>query len=105
MNPRTERKLEKINNRLTEFSQKTRILHLTSKSATLNTGVTLIGNDANKFVNRVMNIKVADWVKNIDRLLSGEVLESSIKAISFAVGGKECQRLHGSKLKKNLNIF
>jgi len=103
MNPRTERKLEKINNRLTEFSQKTRILHLTSKSATLNTGVTLIGNDANKFVKRVMNIKITDWVKNIDRLLSGEVLESTIKAISFAVGGKACQRLHGSKLKKNLN--
>jgi uncharacterized FlaG/YvyC family protein len=103
MNPRTKRKLEKINNRLTEFSQTTRILHLTSNSVTLNTEVTLIGNDANKFVKRVMNTKVDDWVKNIDKLLFGEVLESTIKAISCAVGGKACQKLHGSKIKKNLN--
>jgi hypothetical protein len=103
MNPRTERKLEKINNRLIEFSQNTRIARLTPDAVTMNTGVTLIGNEANKFIKRVMNTKVNDWVKNIDKLLSGEVLESTIKSISFAVGGKACQKLHGSKLKKNLN--
>lgn len=103
MNPRTYAKMMKINNRLEEFSQKTRITDLTVGRVTLNTGLILSGNAAGKFIKRVMNVKILDWVKNIDKLLSGEVSDKQIKAISFAIGGKACQKLHGTKLRKNLN--
>lgn len=103
MNPRTLRKLDKINKRLIEYGQQTRVLSLTATLLILNSGITLSGNEASKFIKRVMNEKIIDWVKNIDKLLSGEVDEKDIKKISFSVGGKACQEKHGEKIKLNLN--
>lgn len=103
MNPRTYEKMKKINERLEEFSQVTRIVYLTATELTLNTGVRLNGNSAARFIKRVMNKKILEWVKNTDKLLSGEVTDSEIKSISSSVGGKSCQLRHGEKLRKNLN--
>lgn len=103
MNPRTKRKLNKINERLELFYQTTRIIELSPNGVTLNSGVKLSSKDANKFIKRIMNDKVLDWVKNIDKLLTGEVSEHMIKAISFSIGGRACQAKHGEKLKRNLN--
>jgi hypothetical protein len=103
MNPRTYKKMLKINQRLEEYHQKTRINYLTSTSATLNSGVTLYGNQAIKFIKRVMNEKIIDWVKNIDKILSGEIKESDIKKICLSMGGKACQKKHKDKIRQNLN--
>lgn len=103
MNPRTKRKLEKINDRLQRYSQSTRVVDLSSISLTLASGLVLENNDANKFIKRVMNNKIIDWVKNIDKLLSGEITEDAIKSISFSVGGRACQAKHGHKIKNQLN--
>ena len=72
MNPRTYRKMLKINERLAEYSQTTRIIELLPNQVTLNNGTILIENDANRFVNRVMNKKIVEWVMNIDKLRSEE---------------------------------
>lgn len=103
MNPRTKRKLDKINDRLAMYNQSTRVVELSPNEVILNFGLKLCNNDANKFVKRIMNDKVLEWVKNIDKLLTGEVSEHVIKAFSFSIGGRACQAKHGEKLKQNLN--
>lgn len=103
MNPRTKRKLDKINGRLAMYNQSTRVVELSPNEVILNSGLKLCNNDANKFVKRIMNDKVLEWVKNIDKLLTGEVSEQVIKAFSFSIGGRACQAKHGEKLKQNLN--
>lgn len=103
MNPRTKKKMDRANLRLTEYNQKTRLIELTSTALTLNTGIVLYGNNANKFIKRVMNLKITEWVKNIDNLLGGIVTEAEIKSLSFAIGGRACQKIHGEKIKQNLN--
>ena len=102
MNPRTKRKLERVNERLESYNQETRIVNMTATTLILNNGIELIGNSADRFITRVMNDKVIDWVKNTDRLLRNEISESDIKSISFAIGGKACQAQHGHLIKKNL---
>lgn len=96
--------MDKINQRLQDYNQRTKILCLSNNSLSLNSGLVLYNNDANRFIKRVMNTKIVDWVKNIDKLLSGEISETEIKKISFSVGGKACQQKHGEKIKKNLNM-
>lgn len=103
MNPRTYKKMIKINDRLEEYGQLTRIVNLTPTSLLLNNDKTLIGNEVERFVKRVMNTVVVDWVKNTDKLLTGEVSENDIKSISFSIGGKSCQEKYGDKIRKNLN--
>lgn len=103
MNPRTKRKMDKINQILADNQQTTRITYLSTTELHLHTGVILKDVDAYRFTRRVMNKKVIDWVKNTDKLLSGEVTESQIKNISFSIGGKACQKKHGEEIKKNLN--
>lgn len=103
MNPRTKRKLDKINNRLEIYEQKTRIIDMSCSSILLNTGAVFKDNEAGKFIKRVMNTKVVDWVKNTDKLLSGEIEPNAIKLISLVLGGKRCQELHGDRIKNNLN--
>jgi very-short-patch-repair endonuclease len=98
MNPRTEKKMTKINARLEEFGQKTRIVFLNSSKLILNSGTCFEHNEAEKFIKRVMNKKIIDWVKNIDKLLSNEINEKQIKKISFSVGGKACQKKHRDKI-------
>lgn len=103
MNPRTRRKMDKINQRLKDYKQTTRLVELSSSSLVLNTGQKFCGSYANKFIKRIMNTKVVEWVKNTDLLLSGAVDESEIKRMSSAIGGKACQEKHGEKIKNNLN--
>lgn len=103
MNPRTKKKMENINFRLKNFNQEARIITMTPSTVILNTGHCFVENDAKKFIRRIMNLKVEDWVKNIDLLLSGGISEDKIKHISFAIGGKACQKKHGEKIKLNLN--
>lgn len=103
MNPRTKRKLEKINERLELFQQTTRIVKLSTTELILNTGNIFYENDAGRFIKRVMNNNVLEWVKNTDKLLSGEIQDTDIKFISCSKGGKACQALHGDKIKQNLN--
>ncbi len=93
----------KINARLEEYEQLTRIVNLTASSLSLNNGLTLTGNEAGKFIKRVMNNVVIDWVKNTDKLLAGEVSENEIKSVSFSIGGRSCQEKHGDKIRNNLN--
>lgn len=95
--------MDKINQRLKEYGQSTRLVELSAFSLVLNTGQEFQGNDANKFIKRVMNTKVLEWVKNTDSLLTGTIDESEIKSISFAIGGRACQEKHGEKIKNNLN--
>jgi hypothetical protein len=102
MNPRTYKKMIKINDRLEEYGQLTRIVNLTPTGLLLNNGKTLIKNEANKFIKRVMNTKVIDWVKNTDKLLAGEISENVIKSISFSIGGRACQEKHANKIRNNM---
>ena len=103
MDPRTKKKMDRINHRLEEFNQHTRLVSASPSTVTLNTGQILNGNDASRFIRRVMNHKITEWVKNTDALLAGIISDNEIKHISFAVGGKACQQKHGEKIKSNLN--
>lgn len=103
MNPRTKKKMDSINRRLEDFHQHARLIDITPSTVTLNTGQILIGNDASRFIKRVMNSKITEWVKNTDALLAGNMSADEIKHISFAVGGKACQQKHGERIKSNLN--
>lgn len=103
MNPRTYKKIIKLNDRLEEYGQLTRIIDLTSSTLLLNNGKTLTGNEVGRFVKRVMNTTVIDWVKNTDKLLAGEISENDIKSISFSIGGRACQEKHANKIRNNLN--
>lgn len=47
--------------------------------------------------------KTDEWVKNIDKLLSGEITEQKIKSDLSAIGGKAVQKLYGKDIKNNLN--
>lgn len=95
--------MDKINQRLEDYGQHTRIIELCPFGLMLNTGQQFFNNEADRFIKRVMNFKVLEWVKNTDSLLAGVITEDQIKSISFAIGGKSCQEKHGEKLKKNLN--
>jgi hypothetical protein len=103
MNPRTNKKMEMINDRLCAYNQIVRVTNLSAISAVLNTGQVLTGADCNRFINRIMNTVVDAWVKNTDDLLSGNVSDKDIKAISFSIGGKAVQKKHGEKIKQQLN--
>lgn len=103
MNPRTKKKMDSINQRLAEYQQDTKLTDLTTNSLSLNNGQILYDTTASRFIKRVMNKKVTDWVKNTDALLAGSVTDDQIKNISFAIGGRACQQKHGEKIKNNLN--
>lgn len=103
MNPRTKGKMDKINQRLEKYHQHTRVIELTAFTVLLNTGQTLQNNDANKFIKRVMNTKVEDWIKNTDALMAGTVKDIEIKSIGARVGGQAVQKKYGNKIKSNLN--
>lgn len=95
--------MTKINDRLAEFSQTTRIIEMSATSLKLNNGTILLNNKVTNFVRRVMSRSVLDWVKNIDKLLAGEIDECSIKSSISSVGGRAVQAMHGDKIRKNLN--
>jgi hypothetical protein len=103
MHLRTYKKMIIVNQRLEEYHQHTRVVEMNTTTVILNTGNTIIGNDAKKFIARVMNIKNDEWVKNTDNILSGKMNESEIKKISASIGGKSCQKTHRSKILQNLN--
>lgn len=103
MNPRTIKKMNSINQRLSDHGQLARITNMSAESLTLNNGMIYTGLAASRFVKRVMNKKVLDWVKNTDNLLDGVITESQIKGISLSMRGKACQQKHKEKIRKNLN--
>lgn len=100
MNPRTIKKMNSINQRLSDHGQLARIINMSADSLTLNNGILYTRLAASRLVKRVMNKKVLDWVKNTDNLLDGVITESQIKGISLSMGGKACQQKHKEKIKR-----
>lgn len=92
-----------LNDRLETFGQETRIVSYTKDLIVLNTGNALKDKDLKSFKGRVMNKATDLWVKNIDYLLLGKITEAQIKSLIYSISGKNCQKLHGDKIKKNLN--
>lgn len=92
----------KLNTRLDDYGQITRVMAYTRNTITLSNGVMLSGNSMRMFKRRVLNTHDV-WVKNMDSLLSGGITEQEIKSIQFAIGGRMCQKKHGEKIKQNLN--
>jgi len=95
--------IERLNSRLLEFGQVTRVIEFGLGFLVLSTGHRLSGNDFTKFKKRVMNSRTHQWVSNIDSLLAGTCTEKEIKSLLSAAGGRVCQIKHGSKIRKNLN--
>lgn len=102
MNPKTHKKIEKINNRLQEFLQNTRIIDASTNSLTLDSGAVLTGADARKFYRRITG-KTLEWVKNVDNLLSGTITEKDIKSKVASIGGFAVQMKYGKDISRRLN--
>jgi hypothetical protein len=92
-----------INNRLTEYTQSTRVVKWSGKNIMLSTGKILTNSNRARFIKRIMNTKTDLWCRCMDRLISGEITESEIKSKLSAIGGKAVQKKHGDKIKLNLN--
>jgi hypothetical protein len=92
-----------LNDRLKTFGQETRVVSYTKDLILLNTGNTLMGKDLKSFKGRIMNKATDLWVKNIDYLLLGVITEAQIKSLIYSIGGRNCQKLYGDKIRKNLN--
>jgi len=92
-----------INNRLTEYSQHTRVVEWSGKNIMLSTGKILTNSDRARFIKRIMNTKTDLWCRCMDRLISGEITESEIKSKLSAIGGTAVQTKHGNTIKQNLN--
>jgi hypothetical protein len=102
--PKTSNQMiEKINGILEKYNQLVRVVFWSSTEIKLSNGTVYTNGDRKKFILRITNKKTDLWVKNIDKLLDGSISESEIKSLLASVGGKSCQKLHGEKIKKNLN--
>jgi hypothetical protein len=95
--------MEELNYKLAGFFQLTKIVEYSGKFIKLSSGVTLEGNDKIKFCKRVLTSKTDLWVKNIDKLLSGEITESQIRSSLAAIGGRAVQMKHSNQIRLNLN--
>jgi len=93
---------QKINDRLVEYNQNTKVVSYERDKIILSTGTILEGNQARIFKRRVLN-NYHIWVKNIDSLLSGDITEKEIKSKQYSIGGISCQKKYGEKLRQNLN--
>jgi hypothetical protein len=91
-----------INDKLVRYNQNIRIVSWSGKSIELSNGNILQDKKRSRFIKRVMTEKTDEWIKNIDKLLAGEILESDIKSKLSAIGGRAVQKKY-EKIKNNLN--
>lgn len=103
MRKTSKQMIEEFNSRLELFGQSIRVVEYSVSAIVLSSGLRLINNDRYKFCRRIMNKKTDEWIKNIDRLLAGEIKESEVKSVLAGNGGKAVQKKYGEKIKLNLN--
>ena len=96
--------IDLLNLKLSENNQLSKLSFYSAnpKMITLN-GIDYIGNDAIKIIRRINSS--AHWIENFDKiyLTHDTGIEKQIKSLISAAGGKVCQRIHGAKIKDNLN--
>lgn len=92
-----------INNRLEQSNQVTRVVEYKRSYVILNDGSQLSGKEWQTLKNRILS-KFSDlWARNCDKLLSGEVTVDQIKKEFARLRGLKCQKIHGDKIRLNLN--
>ncbi len=91
-----------LNEKLAEHGQETRVVEYKKDYLRLSTAV-LQGSEVKKFKGRVMTKKTTHWVANMDKLLSGDMSVGDIKSLICSDSGKACQKIHGDKIRNNLN--
>jgi hypothetical protein len=97
--------INRLNARLEQFRQTTRIITLTREEIMLANGTTITSvTGVRKFIRRISNIKHTQWVENIDKLLSNNITEAEIKSKLCSIGGAAVQEKHGEFIRNNLNI-
>jgi hypothetical protein len=95
--------IDRLNSKLSDHKQLTRIVDYTGSMVVLSSGASLVDAEKHRFCKRVMNKKIDLWVNHIDDLLSGKITEEEIKSKLASRGGISCQKKHGDKIKENLN--
>lgn len=95
--------MARLNSRLEEFNQKTRVIYYTGKLVILEDGTRLEGREKHKFIGRVMNKNGERWTTKIDQLLEDEELAKIIIKEGSRQGGLTSQARYGDKIRGNLN--
>lgn len=95
--------IDRINCRLEQAGQSTRIVEYLRSSVTLNTGHQFSGEEWQTLKDRLLSRYSDLWAKNCDKLLSGEVTVEQIKKEFARLRGLKCQEIHGDKIRRNLN--
>jgi hypothetical protein len=95
--------VDRLNTKLIEYNQLTRVIGYTGKSISLSTGIILLDNNKDRFCKRLLSTKTILWASNIDNLLNGLITASEIRAKLSSIGGKAAQKKHGDTIKQNLN--
>ena len=103
MNKKSQKMIEKINTKLLEHNQKTKVIEWHPTYIILEDSSKLTNNDRIKFIRRIFNTKTTMWVDNIDNILNGSVTEKQIRSTLSSIGGVAVQRQHGQTIKHNLN--
>lgn len=98
-----QQRIDYLNSLLSYHQQLIYIISGDTNNITLSNGTTITGNERNKFVRRITNLKTTKWVSNIDKLLSGQITEKEIKSTLARIGGVSCQKKHGKNIRLNLN--
>ena len=80
MSKKSQRMIEIVNNRLTSYQQKIRVVEWNSTHIKLSNGMVLHDNDRLRFIRRIKNTKTDLWIKNIDNLLDNQVSEHAIRS-------------------------
>lgn len=100
--------IKKFNRLLAEHNQQLRAIEITGKKVVLSNGIVL--DDAKEVHRCKWRIMTGDdlWKEYFDRIYSGDanqkiIAEKECKAAMSRRGGITCQRLHGEKIKSNLN--
>ena len=100
---RTEYLKQKINNRLVSHNQTITIIELTIDKIVLSNGESIEGTANRRLFIKRLTSKTDHWVKFFDDLMIGKISEKQIKSMISSIGGVSCQRIHGEKIRKNLN--
>lgn len=99
--------IDKLNAILEQHQQNLRVIEYKNKKhiseISLSNGIILLGNAALRFKRRIDNKNTDLWVKNADKLYNGVISAAEIKSELAKIGGINCQKIHGEKLRKNLN--
>jgi hypothetical protein len=95
--------MDRLNDRLKQFNQDLRIADYSRSSIILSNGQIIAGKENQKIKNRLLSPYSSLWVENFDKLIAGEITESEIKHQFAKIRGQNCQKIHGEKIKSNLN--